>query len=60
MQDGETRFCEKMNLRLTTPLAEAIKKGADRRVTTYTDFVRGAIVERLRADGIEIGERGAA
>ncbi|WP_156402658.1 MULTISPECIES: hypothetical protein [unclassified Bradyrhizobium] len=54
MQDGKTRFSEMMNLRLTTPLADAIKRGADKRVQTYADYVRAATVERLRADGIEI------
>lgn len=52
--DAKTRFCEQMNLRLTTPLADAIKRGADKRVQTYADYVRTATVERLRADGIEI------
>jgi hypothetical protein len=60
MDDGRNRFCEQMNLRLTTTLADAIRRGADRRVQTYADYVRSATVERLRADGIEIGDRGAA
>jgi hypothetical protein len=58
--DAKTRFSEQMNLRLTTPLADAIKRGADKRVQTYADYVRTATVERLRADGIEIDQRGAA
>lgn len=58
--DAKTRFSEQMNLRLTTPLADAIRRGADKRVQTHSDYVRTATVERLRADGIEIGERGAA
>lgn len=60
MQDGKPRFSEMMNLRLTTPLADAIKRAAGKRVQTHSDYVRAATVERLRADGIEIGERGAA
>ncbi|MET4493480.1 hypothetical protein [Bradyrhizobium sp. LA7.1] len=59
MQEGKARFSEMMNVRLTSPLAQAIKRGADKRVQTYADYVRAATVERLRADGIEI-ERGAA
>ncbi|QOZ67154.1 hypothetical protein [Bradyrhizobium arachidis] len=59
MQEGKTRFGARMNLRLTEPLADAIKRAADKRVQTYADYVRTATVERLGADGIEI-ERGAA
>jgi hypothetical protein len=60
MHEGKTRFGTQMNLRLTTPLAEAIRRGADKRVQTFADYVRTATVERLRADGIEIDQRGAA
>lgn len=39
--------------------AAALERAADKRLTSRSDYVRGAVLDRLQRDGIEI-ERGAA
>jgi hypothetical protein len=45
------RFQEAVLLRLPTGLREAIDRAADAEHSKRTDFIRRAIVERLRKDG---------
>jgi len=49
-------------LRIRTPerLPGAIAAAADRKMTTASEYVRQAIIERLKADGLDLEELSAA
>lgn len=53
------RFSAVLQIRAPEHFAEAVDRAADRRVQSRSDYVRAAVLERLRADGIEV-ERGVA
>ena len=46
-------------LRLRTPesLTTAIREAADRNMTTASEYVRQAVIQKLRVDGIDPGRR---
>ena len=50
----EKRFSATLQLRAPPRLFPLIDKAADARVMTASEYVRQAIVERLKADGIEL------
>ncbi|MCK1578562.1 ribbon-helix-helix protein, CopG family [Bradyrhizobium sp. 168] len=53
------RFSALLQIRAPEYFTEAVDRAADRRVQSRSDYVRAAVLDRLRADGIEV-ERGAA
>jgi hypothetical protein len=50
MQEGQTVL---LQVNTAAPLAAAIRRAADRDYRTVSDFVRQALLEKLRALGIE-------
>ena len=53
------RFSAVLQIRAPEYFADAVDRAADKRVQSRSDYVRSAVLDRLRADGIEV-ERGAA
>jgi predicted HicB family RNase H-like nuclease len=51
---AEKRFSATLQLRAPPRLFPLIDKAADRRCMTPSEYVRQSIVERLKADGIEL------
>lgn len=54
-----TRFNITIGVRAPQALVDAIDKGAVRRLMSPTEYIRGAIFDRLVADGIINLEQGA-
>jgi hypothetical protein len=54
-----SRFETRLFLRLPESLHQAINTGADRELTTASEYVRRALVEKLRADGVLPAARAA-
>lgn len=53
------RFSAVLRIRAPEHFTDAIDRAADKRVQSRSDYVRAAVLDRLRADGVEI-ERGVA
>jgi hypothetical protein len=51
------RFPERLQFRCPPALTEMLATAADREMTTASDYVRRAVVLRLRADGYELSEQ---
>jgi hypothetical protein len=47
-------------LQIRAPLTEALDRVADKQLTSRSDYIRGAILERLKADGIDCTARARA
>ena len=52
MKDANAALAETLRIRATTGLIEALDKGADATMRTRSNYVRQAIVDRLKADGV--------
>lgn len=48
------RFSAVLQIRAPEHFADAIDRAADRRVQSRSDYVRAAVLDRLRLDGIDI------
>ena len=49
--------CEKLiQIRAPEKLAKALDSAADRRLTSRSDYVPAALLDRLRADGIDLDQ----
>jgi hypothetical protein len=46
----------RLNIPVTTLLAEALHQAAAKQFTSMNSYVRGAVVAKLQSDGIEIKE----
>jgi hypothetical protein len=47
--------CDKLiQIRAPETLAKALTSAADKRLTSRSDYIRGALLDRLRADEIEL------
>jgi hypothetical protein len=55
----EKRFTDTVLVRCPSRMGSMIDKAAERRFMKPSEFVRMAIVERLKGDGIEFGESAA-
>jgi hypothetical protein len=47
------RFPSFLRIRIPEQLPAVIAAAADKRMTTSSEYVRQAVIERLKADGIE-------
>jgi hypothetical protein len=46
--------CDKLiQIRAPEALAQALTTAADKRLTSRSDYIRGALLDRLRADDVE-------
>jgi hypothetical protein len=55
-----TRFSAYIRIRTPQVLPDAIAVVADRKMTTSSEYVRRAVIEKLKADGLDIEELSAA
>jgi hypothetical protein len=61
MSEGrQQRFAGYLHIRAPEKLPTAIAAAANRKMTTSSEYVRQAIIERLKADGLDIQELSAA
>jgi hypothetical protein len=61
MSEGRgMRFPSYIRIRTPEKLPDAIALVADRKMTTRSDYVRRAVIEKLKADGLDIEELSAA
>jgi hypothetical protein len=52
---GPFMRCDKLiQIRAPETLAKALNSAADKRLTSRSDYIRGALLDRLRADEIDI------
>jgi hypothetical protein len=52
--------CDKLiQVRAPETLAKALTTAADRRLTSRSDYIRSALIDRLRADEIELAHDAA-
>ena len=47
------RYDKLLQIRAPVVLSDAIDRAADHRLQSKSEYIRGAVVDRLRADGIE-------
>lgn len=53
--------CDKLiQIRAPEFLTKALDQAADSRLTSRSDYIRAALLDRLRADGIDPGQPNAA
>ena len=52
-QERMNRFDRLLQIRAPEALADALDAAADRRLTSRSDYIRVALLDRLKADGIE-------
>jgi metal-responsive CopG/Arc/MetJ family transcriptional regulator len=58
MQDVSMRCDTLIQIRAPETLAKALTAAADKRLTSRSDYIRGALLDRLRADEIDVkGDR---
>jgi hypothetical protein len=50
------RFPERLQFRCPPVLSETLAAAVDKEMTTASDYVRRAVVSRLRADGYELND----
>jgi hypothetical protein len=53
------RYSTLLQIRAPEYFTAALDRAADQRVTSRSDYIRAAVLDRLRADGIQV-DRGAA
>jgi metal-responsive CopG/Arc/MetJ family transcriptional regulator len=49
-----------IQIRVTETLAKAMTAAADKRLTSRSDYIRGALLDRLRDDDIDPGQTSVA
>jgi metal-responsive CopG/Arc/MetJ family transcriptional regulator len=54
------RFDVLLQIRAPEVLTKALDRAADKQLTSRSDYIRGAILERLKADGIDCTARAGA
>jgi hypothetical protein len=57
---SHTRFPRYIQFRAPEKLPDVIAAAASKRLTTSSEYARQAIIERLKTDGLDIGELSAA
>jgi metal-responsive CopG/Arc/MetJ family transcriptional regulator len=55
-----TRCNRLIQIRAPEFLTKALDRAADRQLTSRSDFIRAALVDRLRADGIDVDQLAGA
>lgn len=50
------RYSELLQIRAPEHFAAALDRAAESRVTTRSAYIRSAVLDRMRADGIEINQ----
>jgi hypothetical protein len=58
--NSHIRFSRYIQFRAPEKLPDAIAVVADRKMTTSSEYVRRAVIEKLKADGLDIEELSAA
>jgi hypothetical protein len=59
-EDRPGRFSAYIRIRTPERLPDAIAVVAGRKMTTSSEYVRRAVIEKLRADGLDVEKSGAA
>lgn len=54
MAHERTRYDTLLQIRAPEHFTAALDRAVESRVTTRSDYVRSAVLDRLRADGIEV------
>jgi hypothetical protein len=49
-------YAERLSIAATASLVTAVAEAADRTMTSMNAYCRGAILEALERDGVEVGE----
>jgi hypothetical protein len=57
--DDTTRFTDSLRVRCPASLPAAIDKAASRHLMTSSEYIRRSVIDRLKADGIDPGQRDA-
>jgi uncharacterized protein (DUF1778 family) len=57
MSDEVCRYPEVIRARAPKELREAVERAADRELTTASTFIRKAIINQLRADGVVLNNQ---
>jgi hypothetical protein len=61
MDDDATKFQRLVQFRVPEALSEAIGSAATRHFQSKSEYIRGSVIDRLKADGIDpAGMAGAA
>lgn len=51
--DSAPRFDKMLQIRAPESLADALDAAADKKLTSRSDYIRAALLERLKADGLD-------
>jgi hypothetical protein len=54
---NKPKFPSALFVRCPPSLPEAVARGADRAMTSVSAYVRGAVLERLARDGVDVNAR---
>ena len=54
------RFSERVVVRSTPSFTQALDRAADSRLTSRSDYIRGALLDRLKTDGIDAASASAS
>jgi metal-responsive CopG/Arc/MetJ family transcriptional regulator len=53
MKSEQNRFDQLLQVRAPAFLTNALDRAADNRLTSRSNYIRSALIDRLRADGVE-------
>ena len=56
--ETHVRFSELLRVRCPAALPAAIEKAATKNMMTASEYIRRSVVDRLKADGINLGVEG--
>jgi hypothetical protein len=54
-QSKRQRFRRVLRVRTPQELSDAVARAADEQLTTPSEYIRQAVIARLRSDGIDLG-----
>lgn len=57
MSNSKRRFLMDLHIRAPADLTEAVTRAADKNVTTSSEYIRQAILDRLRLDNVALRAR---
>ena len=56
MSSSTRRFLTDFHMRVPLDFADAVARAAGKRLTSRSDYIRGAVLDRLRADEIDVND----
>jgi hypothetical protein len=59
MAHERTRYDTLLQIRAPEHFTAALDRAVEKRVTNRSDYIRAAVLDRLRADGVEMDQAGA-